>query len=365
MPAEISTPSPLLYAPANLPARIYLLADDLTGACDAGAAFLAAGREVRVWLGAKAPFAAPESVQAVNTASRDLPADQAAEAVTRAASDLKAAADAIVFKKVDSAARGHIAAELLAAQRALGAQATLFAPGFPAMGRTVRDGILEVRDASGQNVRIDLRELFAAEMSDSTALIAHATELTAALDAGRTIVICDSATQEDLNALANAAKSIATLLYAGSAGLARALAHTYGSHASAPLPAAARTLLIAGTPHPLTKLQLEQLESSPRLAERVQILRTDCEPGNEATIREIFHAFNPEALILTGGDTALFAGQALGAHSILLKGEFTAGIPWGILQGGEAQGRIVVTKSGGFGLPSALHDLIERFAGEA
>jgi uncharacterized protein YgbK (DUF1537 family) len=97
----------------------------------------------------------------------------------------------------------------------------------------------------------------------------------------------------------------------------------------------------------------------------VQILRVECEDRDEAKIREALHAFNPEALILTGGDTALFAGQALGAHSILLKGEFAAGIPWGTLEDGEAHGRTVITKSGGFGSSSALHDLIAHLSGAA
>ncbi len=366
MPAEISAPNHSASVPAMPQGLIYLLADDLTGACDAGVAFLAAGREVRVWLGDKPRFAAAESVQAVNTASRALDPVRAAEAVAQAAALIETGPDTIVFKKIDSAARGPIAAELLAARQTLGARAILFAPGFPATGRTVNNGILEIRDAAGQHARVNLRELFDDSNAGAIALLSHASELTAALDAARTILVCDSATQQDLSALAIAAKPVTGLLYAGSAGLARALAHTYGVHSQAsPLPAASRTLLIAGTPHPVTTLQLEQLENVSRLSQYLQVLRIDCEPADAARIHAAFQAFDPQALILTGGDTAQFAGQALGAHSILLKGEFTAGIPHGILQGGEAHGRIVVTKSGGFGTPSALTDIIERFAGEA
>ncbi len=366
MPAEISTSSQIPSISTARLGRIYLLADDLTGCCDAGAAFLAAGHEVRVWLGAKPSFTASESVQAINTASRGLPPDKAEEAVTRAASAVKAGADTIFFKKIDSAARGPIAAELLAAQRVLGTRVILFAPGFPATGRTVRDGILEVRDASGQDSKVALRELFPAEMSGAIALVSNGDDLASAIDSGRTILLCDSVTQEELNALARAARPFNGLLYTGSAGLARAMASLDGTKAQrTELPSAVRTLLITGTPHPVTKLQLDQLESAAHLRKNVQILRIACEAGDGAKIRDTFNQFDPQALILTGGDTALLAGQALGAHSILLKGEFTSGIPWGILQGGEAQGRIVVTKSGGFGSPSALNDLIEHFAGEA
>ncbi len=40
-------------------ARIVLVADDLTGACDAGAAFLVAARTVRVWFGTSVLYSAP------------------------------------------------------------------------------------------------------------------------------------------------------------------------------------------------------------------------------------------------------------------------------------------------------------------
>jgi uncharacterized protein YgbK (DUF1537 family) len=60
------------------------------------------------------------------------------------------------------------------------------------------------------------------------------------------------------------------------------------------------------------------------------------------------------ALILNGGDTAAFVLQSLGASSILLAGELAPGIPWGFVEGGSADGCMVVTKSGGFGEPDAL-----------
>ncbi|MGB6742961.1 MAG: four-carbon acid sugar kinase family protein [Terracidiphilus sp.] len=366
MPSETFTTSQSAPAQATTASRVCLLADDLTGACDAGAAFLGAGLGVRVWLGERALFAAQEAVQAYNTASRALPAHEAAEAVARATAAMETGEGAILFKKIDSAARGPIAAELQAAQQALGARAILLAPGFPAAGRTVRNGILEISDASGQNATVDLRELFPAPMLEAMVSVCSAGEVAAAIESGKTVLLCDSATQEDLNALARAAQPFAGLLYAGSAGLARAIANLYGTHAlPAPRAAASRTLVVAGSAHPVTKLQLEHLEGVAHRHRGLHILRIECEAGDEAKIREAFRSLEPEALILTGGDTALFAGQALGAHSILLQGEFAPGIPWGILEGGVAHGRIAVTKSGGFGSATALNDLIAHLSGAA
>ena len=371
MPAESSAPNQPAVATAAKTGRVRLLADDLTGACDAGAAFLADGREVRVWLEGRALYAAREPVQAFNTASRALPAGEAAAAVARAAAAIEPDAGTILFKKVDSAGRGPIAAELHAAMQAFGARAVLLAPGFPAAGRTVRNGILEVRDFSGQKESVDLRALFPASMQDEIALIARADEVAPVLHAGKTVLVCDSAAQEELNALAHTAQGCSGLLYAGSAGLARAIARLHGAATQpAAQPRAMRVLLIVGTPHPVTRSQLEQLEKRVEAGGApartgVETLRIECGAGDEARVRKAFRALDPEALILTGGDTALFAAQALGAHSILLKGEFAAGIPWGTIEGGGAHGRTVVTKSGGFGAASALNDLIAHLSGAA
>ena len=346
--------------------RVRLLADDLTGACDASVAFLKAGHAVRVWFGAKALMPADESAQAFHTASRGLPADEAAEAVSQAAAGLIGDATAIFFKKIDSAGRGPIAAEVLAAHRALGTQAILLAPAFPAMGRLVRGGVLEISDECGQDARIDLCRLFAPEMQDALAMISRPGDVAAAIQAGKTILVCDSATQDELNALAAAAEPLPRLLYAGSAGLAQAIA---GLH---PIPAppdsfavAKRTLVIVGTTHPVTNLQLAALEQAISAHEDVRILRIGCETGDDERVRATFAEFDPEALILTGGDTAQLAAEALGAHSMLLHGEFAPGIPWGRLQGGIAEGRIAVTKSGGFGTAGTLCEVVAKLSGAA
>jgi uncharacterized protein YgbK (DUF1537 family) len=366
MPLEVASPRrtvpPIGSAGAK---RVRILADDLTGACDAGAAFLRTGRSVRVWLGANALFSAPETVQAFHTASRSLAPDEAADAVARAVSALQSDAGALFFKKIDSAGRGPIAAELLAAHRELGTRGILLAPAFPATGRTVRDGVLEIQDSRGQIARVSLTDLFSLEKRSRIALLKDASQIAAAMESGKTVLIMDSSTQQELNAIADAAEHFQELMYAGSAGLAQAIAtqHAAPDVSEAPAAAAERILVIAGTPHPVTKLQLEALESAGHGRERLRILRIECEHGDNAKIRDAFASFDPEALILTGGDTAQLAAHALDARSILLHGEFAPGIPWGRLQGGLVEGRIAVTKSGGFGVFSSLNDVVAKLSG--
>ena len=352
----------------SLPEHIVLLADDLTGACDSGAAFLRTGRAVRVWLGAAASFPATEPVQAFNTDSRSLSPARASRIVSRTAAALASNPQILLFKKIDSAARGPFAAEILAAHRAFGSRAVLLAPAFPAAGRTVRHGILEIQDATGQRTQIDIASLFPPRSRKLIALVSHPKELAAAFHAAAPVLLCDSSTQSDLEALVRAAKKLPGLLFAGSAGLAQALAsRAVRRIRRMPLPSASRTpsrtLLVAGSDHPVTKLQLETLDRVDSRA--VQVLRLRCNRRDRARILGTFRSFAPQALILTGGDTALFVASTLGAHSFILHGELAPGIPWGIVQGGMAEGCIVITKSGGFGAPTVFSEILSALRGPA
>ncbi len=344
--------------------RIVVLADDLTGACDAAASFLSSGRTVRVWFGAAVAFSAPESVQAFNTNSRSLSPNRAARVVSQATEALGSDPNKLFFKKVDSAARGPLAAELLAAHRTLATRAILLAPAFPAAGRTVQNGVLRVHDPVGAASEIPLADLFPPYSRAEIAVISAPSDLASALDRGQTIFICDSATQADLEAIAVAAQQLPSLLYAGSAGLAHALASLIQMKLPvAFIPPASRTLFIAGSPHPATKAQLDSLRREP--SDGVHVLEIHSTFRAAARVRSEFRSFAPQALVLTGGDTALLAVQALEAHSFLLQGEIAPGIPWGLVQGGVAHGCLVVTKSGGFGAPTAFNDILAALRGPA
>ncbi len=341
--------------------QVRILADDLTGACDAAAPFVRPDRTVRVWLGSAAGFVAPEPVQAFNTASRNLAPQDAAFAVAEAAGQLALAPVQFVFKKVDSALRGPIAAELIALQQTFDARAILFAPAFPATGRTVRNGTLEIRSSTGEAERRSMRDLFPADLQSKIAIIPNAAGIAPALSSGKSLLLCDATTQHDLDALAHAARSLPGLLFAGSAGLATALANLDGLPAAAPpLPRASRVLLIAGTMHATTAQQLDRLADLPASAAvQTRLLRIESAPDAGQQIRNEFIQLQPEAIFMTGGDTALLASRALGAQSFLLRGEFAPGVPWGIAHGGLLDGRIVIAKSGGFGAPDLLCDILK------
>lgn len=353
-----STPSAVL-----IPESIYIVADDLTGACDSAAAFLRPGRAVRVWLGATAQFTAPEPVQAFNTDSRSFSPARASRIVARTSAALTADPKALCFKKVDSAARGPFAAEILAAHRALGSRAVLLAPAFPAAGRTVHNGILEIQDAASQRTQIDIAGLFPPRSRSLICLVSHPAELLSAFKSGKPVLLCDSSTQSDLESLVRSAENLPGLLFAGSAGLAQAIAsRNEGRVRPVPPPSALRTLIVAGSDHPVTRLQLATLGvPDPAL----KVLRLYHGSRDRTRILNAFRSFTPQALILTGGDTALLAAGALGAHSFILHGQLASGIPWGLVQGGEAEGCFVITKSGGFGTPTIFNEILATLRGPA
>lgn len=59
-------------------------------------------------------------------------------------------------------------------------------------------------------------------------------------------------------------------------------------------------------------------------------------------------------LVATGGDTALGICQSFHADGIVLQEEVLPGIPSGHVVGGELDGAVIITKSGGFGNSDAL-----------
>jgi len=67
---------------------------------------------------------------------------------------------------------------------------------------------------------------------------------------------------------------------------------------------------------------------------------------------------NSNLLVLTGGQTAYFVTQVLGASGIEVKGEIEKFIPFGILIGGKYEGVPVVTKAGGFGSQQVIANIL-------
>jgi uncharacterized protein YgbK (DUF1537 family) len=376
---------------------VTIIADDLTGACDAGALF--AGR------GAVGVFVAPDlpdarwPAAAVDCASRSLaPAD--AEARLRRIADGLAArrAGGRIFKKIDSTCRGPIAAELDALLDATGGRSALVCPAFPAQGRTVRDGVVTVhgrpahegptgRDPDYPGATSDLVEILARRSRRAVSLVplkevrAPFAELARALAGREGILTADAEADGDLDLLVRAASECPGLLLAGSAGLARAASEAWGYSAAAPAPPRPGAwLIVAGSRDPVTREQLAALEASgargarmagpgdPDLTAVVDTLRAGHtaflssgeadEASREIVAGQLADAatrvlarVRPAAILLTGGDTARAVLRALGARRIELDGAPASGLAVGRLVVDETFALPVLTKAGGFGQP--------------
>ncbi|MGV6988148.1 four-carbon acid sugar kinase family protein [Testudinibacter sp. P80/BLE/0925] len=121
--------------------KMLVIADDFTGANDTGVQFCNKQATVDValnWQNKGHP--AQADVIVVNTDSRALRSQQAAERVSAVVAAYQTAA-LTIYKKTDSTLRGNVGAELEAALNASGRQAVFFCPALPDAGRTVRNGI--------------------------------------------------------------------------------------------------------------------------------------------------------------------------------------------------------------------------------
>ncbi|SFS12875.1 Uncharacterized conserved protein YgbK, DUF1537 family [Granulicella pectinivorans] len=331
-----------------------IVADDLTGACDSGAAFAAAGLRVVVALDGLPVESA--DVVAFSTETRNFASDEAMRVVREAVSR----AGRKVFKKVDSAGRGAFGAEIVAALETSRASVALVAPSFPGAGRVVRDGVLRVTDFAGQDTEIEVKGLFAPGHAIGVlrvdAVDEMARQIAAAVGEGMKLLLCDAVTQEDLERLVCAGRRVdAAVLWCGSMGLAKALAGLRRGVSAVPSGRVGRVLLFVGTEHPVTAMQVARLAEE-ELAPGRWVHHLTFEERSEHAVRACFFETDTGAMILTGGDTAAFVLRVLGASRLVLGGAVSDGIPWGVIEGGVADGCLVVTKSGGFGDRDSLAD---------
>ncbi len=353
-----------------------LVADDLTGACDSAVHFAAAGLRVFVPLAADG---APREAQvlAYSTESRDIDPAEAASRIRQLAGRLQGEEPGVLYKKIDSTLRGNTGVEIVAALQAFHCDAAVVNPAFPAMGRIVRCGVLCIPRDPGFRP-IGLTGYLRANGAEACAH-AGAGSIAAAIDSGARFVTCDAVCDEDLAALATEVLGAGKrILWAGSAGLARALARHLTLDGGPHWPASSGrgpVLFCIGSDHPVT------VEQQRRLAEH----RGVAPPGSDVfsalargqhvvlpsplgstgagLLRRRSSDWRPAALFVSGGDTASLVCAALGVRSIEVRREFLPGIPEGILHGGTLDGVPVLTKSGGFGAPDDLIRIADYFHG--
>ncbi|MEV8390940.1 MULTISPECIES: four-carbon acid sugar kinase family protein [unclassified Streptomyces] len=377
------------------PCRVLALADDLSGAAETAAALRLPGR---IDLG-PAPVALPAEGEALvlDLDTRQLPADEAARIVREAARGARAGT--VLIKKTDSLLRGNLAAE--AAAYAEGADGLVIAPALPVAGRTVRDGVVQLRGtplhatdawraeslSAPTSVAAALGDLRTAVVPLDAVRSSHR-ELTGRL---RDLVaaglrpVCDAETDADLDAVIAAALPLGPgVRLMGTGGLAAALGRVLGGadipSPRGPLRPHRPLLVVVGTAEPAAVAQIAQLtaagarhtalpaallaEPGPPLAfpvdaDGITVVSVDNSPGILAgsarrvvagLARAVAAVPHPADLVLTGGETARRVLDALGVTRLHPVGQ----IHHGAVHCRTDDGRSVVTRPGSYGDTGSL-----------
>jgi D-threonate/D-erythronate kinase len=337
---------------------IFALADDLTGALEVGAKFAQHGLPSLVTTEPNQADYETVAVLIVDTETRHLPPDDAAQCIIRLAALAGRFEPSLIYKKTDSTLRGNIAAEFAALQKVFPHADLVYVPAYPEMGRTVRGGHLFVWGTPLHETE------FAADAYNpvSSHSIAHL------LGDVRARVFDGESHMDVENAVRHILDSPPPHLCAGPAALAHALArHLQPARSTTPIPKLGhppRCLVINGSRHPRS---LEQILH----ARDAGLFNSHCEYFDAALqsagmdraletgscVKALLAGSHFDALVIFGGDTAFGIHQALGVEPFTSCCELLPGVPLS-----QSGGRFWITKAGGFGPPDILSSILKKLA---
>lgn len=402
--------------------RIGIIADDLTGATDSGAQLARAGYRVAVaFHDAQLPPSEDLDAVVVDTDSRQLDPESSRHRVSEVARQLKHVR--IFYKKIDSTLRGQLTTEIEAALRESGRPGAIIAPAFPGNDRTTLKGVQLVHDEAVHETKFAKDPVTPVREGHIPSLLAAAgLSDIGTLDVGDLGVperaeevlgkyrwaVADAADDTHLRSLVEAVPDPAEFLWVGSAGLVKALGEVYpgpwaGVDSCGEPKQGGRVLVVVGSMSEVSREQLRRLDGEPA-AEILELSANALVNGDssliESALREAGKSLKDgksvalsstseevterdagriveslakvvdglseqrlfDALVLTGGDTAVHVSRKLSARGIMLKGEIEAGVATGTLIG--PQPYRVITKAGGFGTPETLLHALHELAGE-
>ena len=236
--------------------KLVIIADDLTGANDAGVQFAKYGMKVQVMLGDSVGLSETDAVDVLvrDTDSRAVPHEEAFSRVETASRLVRLAAGVgklpLIFKKVDSTLRGNLGPEIDAAMAEFGFDWAAVAPAFPANGRITAGGwhLLHQTPIAESEIARDPKapvydsvlagllakqschpvgHVFLADVSAGPVAIGQ--RIAELLAAGKKLISFDATTETHLRSIARAiAESRSAALWVGSAGLAEMIPDVMG-----------------------------------------------------------------------------------------------------------------------------------------
>lgn len=255
--------------------RLLMIADDFTGALDAGVQFAKKGFKTRVMVYGNDGLGDTDSVEVlvVDAETRHRSAEEAYRIVYEIAKPAAEEGIEYLFKKTDSALRGNIGAELTALLDASGQQLVHFIPAFPRMQRITVGGIHYIdgvpvdQSVFGQDpfepvLTADVPALIHQQCATSVETVSQGAILTEVSE--KTIAVYDCSTEEEMEEIvSNLEKEPSFRLIAGCAGCAEIVPRILGRKEKICedpiLPE--HFLVICGSVNPITVRQLDYAQT--------------------------------------------------------------------------------------------------------
>lgn len=379
----------------------YVLADDLSGALEAGVAFGAAGRRVILPLRDDADVEG-EALTVFSTETRNAAPADAAAVVRRLLARQHGRGACMRFKKIDSTLRGPVAAELDALVAELEPSLVVFCPANPLTGRTISGGHLMVHGVPLEKTEFrhdphwpmrtgDIPELLSMGRRRRPIVVqradlhANSESLFATVrkeSGGPVVLVPDVESMEDMGLLVAAGSGMGSdVVWVGSGALAKVLAGQSGlrSESSVSPPA----LVINGSRSPVALRQIAAIKdehdavvvelamNEPLTVQVSRVVKAiehhriialsfllpegtaDAAMGLQVWIANLVQSLitcvSLGMLYLTGGETARQVCRTLRGKSMEILGEIETGVVLGLLTREQHGPMYIVTKPGGYG----------------
>lgn len=395
-----------------------IIADDFTGANDTGVQVRKAGTPIDVILDTAAVRDDGASLS-IDTESRVITGNEAYERVYSAVQQVKATGGCgVLYKKVDSTLRGHLQEEIRAAAAAYGPELILFAPAYPAQGRTVEGGRLCVHGTPLMETEIAadprnpltedrLQPLLEDCLHEAVQHVALADiEADDFALTGRAYSF-DTLQQEQLTAIARKAMQTGKkILWIGSAGLAEGILQARPQHPALAVVGSISSKTMAQLAYckeqglAVIALDMQELYETRQCDEAIRSVIAALQAGKDTVLTgaacrqdyEDFAAYGRKkgistdelaeftkqtlsrmvpavlqetdvrGLFLTGGDTAIAVIQQLQAGGSYIEREIIPGFVEGRLLGGPKKGLPIVTKAGAFGTEKDIYRCLNELS---
>lgn len=256
--------------------KLFVIADDFTGANDTGVQLAKKGAKVDVSFQWDEPSTSKADVLVVNTESRALTPEDAQHRIRTTLAKQSIATDTVLYKKIDSTFRGNVGAEIEQVLQTTQTHVAIVAAAIPVAGRITKQGICYVNDIPllktefatdpktpiysssikeiiARQTNLPVFEIYAQDISQEQLV----PKIQAIAKNGPSIIVLDSASETDLMTIGQSLLNLTvSYVLVGAAGLANALPESLYQKSQRQLP----VLAVAGSMSQATRAQIAFVE---------------------------------------------------------------------------------------------------------